>query len=213
MFFAATRFSAAPHASPQRLSLASANFRLHYPAGGPGARREVEAALRALEAARSDLTSRLAAASLTAPALPPIEVVAHETTADFVSSTGRPAWVAAATRGARVELQPLATLNRRRILPQTLRHELAHVFVNALSRGRAPRWLAEGLAAHFAGEGRVLARHAPRRKIPLAELEARLSSPASAEETRALYAAAYEEVAALVRKEGEASVWRLAARG
>ncbi|HEY9281980.1 MAG TPA: hypothetical protein VIP46_00860, partial [Pyrinomonadaceae bacterium] len=136
----------------------------------------------------------------------------HETTGEFVAATGQPAWVAAATRGARVELQPLSALGRRRILPQTLRHELAHVVVSALSRNRAPRWLAEGLAAHFAGEGRQLSRHAPQQKLSLDELEARLARPASAAETRSLYAAAYREVAALVRAEGESSVWRRAAR-
>ena len=137
---------------------------------------------------------------------------AHETTADFVAATGQPAWVAAATRGARVEMQPLSTLSRRRILQQALRHEMAHVFVSALSRDRAPRWLTEGLAAHFAGEGQQFARHAPPTKLSLDELEARLARPAAASETRALYAAAYREVAALVRAEGEPSLWRRAAR-
>lgn len=203
---------AAPRAQSQRLTLASANFRIYYPAGSTAARREVESTLRALEAARADLLRRLANASLPAPALPTVEVFAHATTGDFVASTGQPAWVAAATRGARIELQPVATLSRRRILPQTVRHEFAHVVVSALSRGRAPRWLAEGLAAHFAGEGQRLSRHAPEKKLSLEELEARLARPASAEETRALYAAAYREVAALVRAEGESSVWRRAAR-
>jgi stage II sporulation protein D len=205
-------FFAAPRVPSPRLTLASANFRVHYPANQPGARREVESTLRTLEAARADLLRRLSAASIPAPALPTVEVFAHETTGDFVASTGQPAWVAAATRGTRVELQPLATLGRRRILPQTLRHELAHVFVSAVSHGRAPRWLTEGLAAHFAGEGPQLSRHAPRQKFSFEELEARLARPASSAEMRALYAAAYREVAALVRAEGESSVWQRAAR-
>jgi stage II sporulation protein D len=192
-----------------RATLSSEHFRVTYPASrGQDSRRAVESALRTLEAARADLARRLDAASLAIPALPTLDINVHETTADFVAATGHPAWAAAVTRGARVETQPLATLERRGVLSQTLRHELAHAVIDKLSQGRAPRWLAEGLAAHFAGEGVMLARHAPREKMPLEELEKRLSQRADASGMRALYAAAYAEVRALVRSEGESQVWR-----
>lgn len=198
-------------ASPARLSLSSEHFRVSYPAHAE--RRAAESVLRILEDAHADLARRLDAASLPQPTLPALEINVNETTADFVAATGQPAWVAAATRGSRIELQPLAALMRRGTLNETLRHEYAHAVIDALSRGRAPLWLAEGLAAHFAGEGPLLAAHAPAKEFPIEELERRLAARARPEETRALYAAAYAEVRALIRAEGEPRVWRRVAGG
>jgi hypothetical protein len=164
-----------------------------------------------LESARADVARRVERASLAAAA-PEMEVVVYETTGDFVGATGQPAWVAAVTTGRRMELQPLDALRRRGVLLTTPRHELVHAALEALGRGRAPRWLVEGLAAYVAGEGPLLSRGGAARRMPTDELERRLAGAASAEETRALYAAAYAEVAALIRREGEAAAWRLAAR-
>lgn len=166
-----------------------------------------------LEAARGDVHSRLAAASVAAPALGVVEVFVHPTTGDFTGATGQPAWVAAVTRGRRIDLQPLATLGRRGLVAPTLRHEYTHAVVNALSRSRAPLWLLEGLAAHVAGEGRMLTRYAPGGKLSLEDLERRLAAPANAADMRTLYAAAFREVSALIRAQGEANVWRRVARG
>ena len=195
-----------------RLNLSSANFRVNYPARAVS-RREVESALAALEAARADVGERLRAAGVAMPALGVVEAFVHETTGAFTGATGKPAWVAAATRGRRIELQPLSTLAGRGLLVPTLRHEYAHAVIDALSRSRAPLWLAEGLAAHVAGEGRALTRHASKETRSREDLNLRLAAPASREEMRALYAAAFREVAALIRAEGEANVWRRVARG
>ena len=203
-------FAVAASPPPARLTLASAHFRISYPV--PAARRDAEETLHVLEAARADIGQRLAAASLAPPALPVLEVFAHETTGDFVGVTGQPAWAAAATRGDRIALQPLATLRRRGVLATTLRHEYAHAVIDALGRGRAPRWLAEGLAAYAAGEGALVARVKPDAKLSTTELEQRLAQPASRQEMRALYAAAYRAVVALIQQEGEANVWRRVAR-
>lgn len=194
-----------PQAAAAR-SISSEHFRLRYPAAV--GLREAGAVLRALEAAHGDLARRLERASLGNASPDNVEVYVHATTGDFVGATGEPAWVAAVTRGRRVDLQPLEVLRRRGVLEQTLRHELAHVACEQLGGGRAPRWLVEGLAVHFAGEGAALARGAARVRLSPEELERRLARPGSAAEMRTLYAAAYRETAALVGREGEPAAWR-----
>lgn len=190
----------------RRLNLSSEHFHLSSPASVE--RREAEGLLRALEATRADLLRRVSAAAFNFTEPQAIDVTVHATTGDFVAATGQPWWAAAATRGRRIELQPLLVLRRRRVLLTTLRHEYAHSVIDALSQNRAPRWLAEGLAIYVAGEGALLKRFAPQSKLTIEELEEKLAQPASAEEMRALYATAYARVLALVREGGEQSVWR-----
>jgi stage II sporulation protein D len=192
-----------------RRTLSSEDFRISYPT--TVSQREVEALLTFLQSSRKSLIARVAAAGVTAQ-FPALEIFINETTGDFVGRTGQPAWAAAATKGTRIEIQPLETLKRRRILETTLRHELVHTLVDTVGRGRAPRWLAEGLALHLAGEGRLVARHQPRRRMTTDEIEKELIDIRSANDMRAAYAAAYSEVERLINSEGEASVWRRVAR-
>jgi stage II sporulation protein D len=190
----------------RRQHWSSEHFRISVPSAIE--RGEIEAALRTLEAARADLLRRLEAASLTLAEPAPLEVIVHRTTQDFMAATGQPWWVAAVTRGRRMELQPLGVLRRRGVLATTLRHEYAHAVIELLGQGHAPRWLAEGLAIYVAGEGAMLARVAAKIKLTTDELERKLARPASPQEMRELYAAAYREVKTLMQAEGEARVWQ-----
>jgi hypothetical protein len=144
---------------------------------------------------------------------PYLQIFINETTGDFVGRTGQPSWAAAATRDRRIELQPLALLQRLGILETTIRHELVHIMIDKLGSGRTPRWLAEGMALSLAGEGPVIQRYQPAYKMSPGELERKLVSANSVEEMRTAYAAAYAAVQYLIKTEGEASVWQLVARG
>lgn len=196
-------------AGKSRLTLSSEHFRVSYPASVD--KKEISLVLSFLQASRRSLTARVAAAGFAAE-LPDMEVFINETTGDFVGRTGLPPWAAAATKGNRIETQPIETLRKRRILETTLRHELVHTLVDVLGRGRTPRWLAEGLAIHLAGEGSLVRRYDCGQKWTTQEIETRLNTTQSAADMRAAYAAAYGEVKRLIAVEGEANVWRRIAK-
>lgn len=194
-------------------TLRSEYFRVSY----PDTLNQPDAAslLRLLESIRASLLARVSTAGLTAQ-LPAYEIIINRTTGDFVGRTGQPPWAAAATKGTRIELQPLATLKRRGILETTLRHELVHALVDILGRGKTAHWLAEGLALNIAGEGGLVARYESKPALTPAEIEKRLTDSSlnqSANHMRVTYAAAYREVKRLLEREGEARVWQRVARG
>jgi SpoIID/LytB domain protein len=192
--------------APRFLTISSEHFRVTYPADVD--RRDANQVLSALESARTDFLGRASAASLSIGGLPTLEIRLNESTGDFTARTGQPWWAAAATKGNRIELQPVGLLKRRGVLVTTLRHELAHVVIDAGSHNRAPRWLAEGFALYLAGEGPTISRYQRRGALSTEELERRLERPGSQEDMRALYAQAYTAVSSLVRDNGEVSVWK-----
>jgi SpoIID/LytB domain protein len=194
-------------ASPELrvLVLSSEHFRVTYPSDID--RRDADQVLNTLEAARADYLRRANSASMSINEIPRLEIRLNETTGDFTGRTGQPWWAAAATKGNRIELQPVAILKQRGVLVSTLRHELAHAVIDSISR-RTPRWLAEGFALYLAGEGQTISRYATKVRLSIEELEQKLDHPRSQDEMRALYAAAYDAVLKLVTSEGEASVWR-----
>jgi stage II sporulation protein D len=190
--------------------LANKRFRISF--GEKNDRRDVEAVLKILEAARNDLLGRLKTASLRLDESAPFEIVIHSTTAEFIAATGLSGWATGATRGRRIELQPLALLKKRGAMTTALRHELAHAAIELLGKGKSPRWLAEGLCLHFAGEATSMARVRIKQPLSREELERRFNVGASMEETRQLYALAWREVQMLIREKDEAHVWQLVAK-
>jgi stage II sporulation protein D len=173
--------------------------------------REVERVLHLLESNRSMLVRRVSSAGIEFR-FPDVEIVINKTAGDFVGRTGVPAWTAAATRNARIELQPLAVLKQRGILETTLRHELVHVVIDAIGGNQTPRWLAEGIALHVAGEGKMIERYSKGPAIPPDTLEQKLASARSADEMKAAYAAAYKTVREMIRLEGENKLWNRVAQ-
>jgi len=191
--------------APRFVTISSEHFRVTYPADL--ARREADQVLNILESTRSDLLRRASAASIPA-FLPTLEIRFNESTGDFVGRSGQPWWAAAATKGNRIEMQPLPILRRRGVLTTTLRHELAHVIINIISRDRAPRWLEEGFAIYLAGEGSMFSNYVQGGLLVTDELEKRLAHPRTQQEMRGLYAQAYLNVNQLIRSGGEGRVWK-----
>jgi hypothetical protein len=161
-----------------------------------------------LENARADYLRRASAAAIPISSLPFLEIRFNDSTGNFVGRTGQPWWAAAATKGNRIETQPLPLLKRRGVLHSTLKHELAHVIINIIGRERAPRWLEEGFAIYLAGEGQMFSRYQRRTKLTSDELEQRMQRPTSQTDMRASYAEAYLKVRGMINSEGETSVWK-----
>ncbi len=191
-----------PRVSATRfVTISSEHFRVTYPADID--RRDANQVLTILENARADYLRR--AGNPTGP--PVLDVRINESTGDFTGRSGQPWWAAAATKGNKIELQPVAILKRRGVLNVTLKHELAHVVIDLVSNGPAPHWLEEGFAIYLAGEGALYSQGS--RGMPSEEeLEKRLEHPTSQAGMRAAYADAYLKVKAMIRSGGEASVWK-----
>jgi len=195
-----------PISASRFITISSEHFRVTYPADID--RRDANQVLTILESARADYLRRAGNAS----SPPVLDIRINESTGDFTGRTGQPWWAAAATKGNKLELQPVAILKRRGVLNTTLKHELAHVIIDVVGHDRAPRWLEEGFAIYLAGEGAMYSQ--TNRGILIdEELEKRLAHPRSQSDMRAAYADAYSKVREMIRNSGEASVWkRLAAQ-
>ncbi len=206
------RLKTLSHHAPAKntITISSEHFRLTYPADVD--RRDANQVLNTLETARTDYLRRASSASVPLN-IPTLEIRFNESTGDFTSRTGQPWWAAAATKGNRIEMQPLGLLKRRGVLFTTLRHELAHAVIDSLSNRRTPHWLAEGFALYLAGEGPTISRYAMKTRISNEELAQRMDHPRTQQEMRSLYAQAYLSVAEMVRSQGEASIWKMLVSG
>ena len=187
------------------VTISSEHFRLTYPADTD--RRTINQILSTLESTRDDYQRRASSISTTIN-IPRLEVRLNESTGDFTSRTGQPPWAAAATKANRIELQPVTILKQRGVLFTTMRHELAHIVIDAVGGSRAPRWLQEGFALYLAGESRSISRYLAQRRLTEDQLEERLLHPRTQAEMRSLYAEAYFMVSERIRRNGEGSVWR-----
>jgi len=80
-----------------------------------------------------------------------IELRVYPDVESFRNATAEPGWVAAHTIGRRIELQPSPLLRARGALEATLRHEMAHVFIESIAVVGLPLWFREGLAGYLSG--------------------------------------------------------------
>jgi stage II sporulation protein D len=177
----------------------SEHFELVYPSSQEP---WVKQTLAALEAWRRELGAH-------AEILPPrIRVETWASVAEFIRATGQPGWVAAGNDGRSIALQPLELLARKRILNQTLRHELTHLAVHPLRAKGVPAWLEEGLVLYLAGE-RIDAPPLPLNTTK--ELDEAITQPHSERQMKAGYALALECVRRLAREKGDDALWRMLA--
>ncbi len=124
-----------------------------------------------------------------------LEIREYPDTESFRDATGEPGWVAAYSRGARIEMQPLHDAEK------TLRHEMLHVLVEAQSAPGLPLWFREGLVEYLSDPAQA----AGGARIPS---ETDLRQTTDAARARRAYADAAAEVANLARRYGEGAVLR-----
>ena len=136
---------------------------------------------------------------------PKIELRVYPDLDTFRNATGEPGWVGAQTRGLTIDLQPVANLRAKGAVTATLRHELAHVFIESQATATVPLWFREGLAGFLDAGPRAGAA-----RIPSDDDVRQTEDPARA---RRAYADAQAEVAELVRRYGETAVLDWVKRG
>ena len=101
---------------------------------------------RIVELVRRARDQIAATASVAAPAA--ITVTVHTSVEAFGRATGQPWWMSAATEGTAIALLPLTILRQRGQIERTIRHEVAHVLIDPVLKGR-PLWVREGVALYF----------------------------------------------------------------
>jgi tetratricopeptide (TPR) repeat protein len=116
----------------------SGHFRFHYEGAttSTGLRQQVQASL---ENSYSDLVRDLG--------ISPRQNISVSlyTNQAFFDVTEAPSWIGALNDGKlRIPIQGLSAVTPE--LARVLKHELAHSFINQVSRGRCPQWLNEGIA-------------------------------------------------------------------
>jgi SpoIID/LytB domain protein len=100
--------------------------------------------MQLIRMARDEVAAK---AAVKTPAV--IRATVHPTVEAFARATGQPWWVSGATDGTSIDLLPLTILRQRGQLERTIRHEVAHVLIDAALTGR-PLWVREGAVFYFA---------------------------------------------------------------
>ena len=132
------------------------------------------------------------------------QLKSYLTVMEFRNSTGEPAYIAAATRGRVIHLQPSEVLRNAGTLDDTLRHELMHMLLESYARSGTPVWFREGLTLFLTSPAEPADSSAT--SVSVLSLERSLRHPASEDELRRAYAAAQARVAALVRDYGKTTL-------
>ena len=187
-------------------TLSSEHFRAHF--SSHNKQEDVNYVLKILEDARNKMSARLSSVSLKMDDVPQTVVIIHDSTGNFTSDTKQSWQVGAVTRGISITLQPVDVLRKRKSLETILRHEFVHVVINALKQKHIPRWMNEGAALYYSGEGATLVKTVKNIKLSTEEIDKRLEETNSSDEMRQLYALCYREVSAIISKEGEAGLWK-----
>jgi tetratricopeptide (TPR) repeat protein len=167
------------------------HFVVKYRAGADAAVRR--AVITALDAARQRVEGQLGAV-----AQAPVIVILYDRH-EFDDVARAHPWVTGLFDG-KIRLPLGGALPSRRHLERLLVHEYAHAVIHHRSRGRAPRWLQEGLAQALEGRTRDLNLTAPGR-MSLDGLEA-LVSDSDPRRARAGYEVAHFVVADLLERGG-----------
>lgn len=188
------------------LLIASTWTSSHFVLEGDCSPNEATALLDQLERARGEVLGVMGESVASTDRARSIDVWLAPDTQAFVQRSGRPWHNGAAYVRRRLMLQPLSLLQRYHDLDATLRHEIAHVW---LERYRAPAWIIEGLAMHIAGDK-------PRGPLPempaRAELERGMAAK-SRRESELAYGRAYRAVAAILDTHGLHETLQMLARG
>ena len=141
-YFPGTEIASQPSDNPDPIA-SSEHFELVYPSSQEP---WVKQTLDTLEQWRKELGAH-------AEILPPrVRVETWDAVGEFIRATGQPGWMAASSDGQTIAVQPLELLARKRILNQTLKHELTHLVVHRLRAKGVPRWFEEGLVLYMTGE-------------------------------------------------------------